>query len=219
MLIAAVYFTSNIPVAHGRFCTSYNGLDAKGNKVTITKCCDKVYQGLKNPVYLYSVCSWTSTGGMPAGLREGGNGGSSPTGGCVPGGNTCVPCDIGLATHGANCIPSGDWHPGGSRTGTELGGGGGPSTVQQPPPAQNGITEQPPTNLAPDNHKGSNLGQVGGSLLNNDNNNNPSPSTSTGDNNNNNGNNDNNDNTNKPSKHHKGSDALTSPSPSPPLTP
>jgi hypothetical protein len=35
----------------------------------------------------------------------------SPTGGCIPGGNTCVPCDIGLARIGANCIPSGDWHP------------------------------------------------------------------------------------------------------------
>jgi hypothetical protein len=35
----------------------------------------------------------------------------SPTGGCIPGGSTCVPCDIGLARIGANCIPSGDWHP------------------------------------------------------------------------------------------------------------
>jgi hypothetical protein len=35
----------------------------------------------------------------------------SPTGGCIPGGSTCIPCDIGLARIGANCIPSGDWHP------------------------------------------------------------------------------------------------------------
>jgi hypothetical protein len=35
----------------------------------------------------------------------------SPTGGCIPGGSTCVPCDIGLTRIGANCIPSGDWHP------------------------------------------------------------------------------------------------------------
>jgi hypothetical protein len=35
----------------------------------------------------------------------------SPTGGCIPGGSTCVPCDIGLSRIGANCIPSGDWHP------------------------------------------------------------------------------------------------------------
>jgi hypothetical protein len=74
----------------------------------------------------------------------------SPTGGCVPGGTTCIPCDPGLATHGANCIPSGDWRPGSSGLGTELGGGGSstPPTVQ-PPPAQSGVTEQPPTNLAP----------------------------------------------------------------------
>ena len=74
----------------------------------------------------------------------------SPTGGCVPGGSTCIPCDPGLATHGANCIPSGDWRPGSSGLGTELGGGGSstPPTVQ-PPPAQSGVTEQPPTNLAP----------------------------------------------------------------------
>jgi hypothetical protein len=69
----------------------------------------------------------------------------SPTGGCIPGGTTCIPCDIGLARIGANCIPSGDWHPG---LGTELGGGGTPPTVQ-PPPAQGAVTEQPPTNVAP----------------------------------------------------------------------
>jgi hypothetical protein len=85
----------------------------------------------------------------------------SPTGGCVPGGTTCIPCDPGLATHGANCIPSGDWHPGSSGLGTELGGGGSstPPTVQ-PPPAQSGVIEQPPSQ----HHKGSNLlGQTGGS--------------------------------------------------------
>jgi hypothetical protein len=72
----------------------------------------------------------------------------SPTGGCVPGGTTCIPCDPGLATHGANCIPSGDWRPGSSGLGTELGAGGSsvPPTIK--PPAQKGVTEQPPTNLA-----------------------------------------------------------------------
>jgi hypothetical protein len=73
--------------------------------------------------------------------------GFSPTGGCIPGGTTCIPCDPGLATHGANCIPSGDWHPGGSGLGTEFGGGTStPPTIQQPP-AQSGVVEQPPTNL------------------------------------------------------------------------
>jgi hypothetical protein len=73
----------------------------------------------------------------------------SPTGGCVPGGSTCIPCDPGLASRGANCIPSGDWRPGGSELGTQLGGGGSsvPPTIK--PPAQSGVTEQPPTNLAP----------------------------------------------------------------------
>jgi len=75
----------------------------------------------------------------------------SPTGGCVPGGTTCIPCDPGLATHGANCIPSGDWRPGSSGLGTELGGGSSstPPTTVQPPPAQGAVTEQPPANLAP----------------------------------------------------------------------
>jgi hypothetical protein len=74
----------------------------------------------------------------------------SPTGGCVPGGTTCIPCDPGLATHGANCIPSSDWRSRSSGLETELGGGGSstPPTVQQPP-AQSDVVKQPPTNLAP----------------------------------------------------------------------
>jgi hypothetical protein len=70
------------------------------------------------------------------------------------------------------------------------------------PPTTQAPIDQGTTLPPPDNHKGGNLGQLGGSLLNKDNNNNPSPSTSTGDNNNN-------DNSNKLSKHHKGSDSLT----------
>ena len=63
------------------------------------------------------------------------------------------------------------------------------------PPATQGLTDQgttlPPANDNTDikHHKGNNLGQLGGSLVNGDNN--PSPSTSTGANN------------DKPSKHHK----------------
>jgi hypothetical protein len=94
----------------------------------------------------------TTNNGTSIGMKaaRGLNGVYSPTGGCIPGGNTCVPCDIGLARIGANCIPSGDWRPGSSGLGTELGAGGSstPPTVQQPP-AQSGVTEQPPTNLAP----------------------------------------------------------------------
>ena len=73
----------------------------------------------------------------------------SPTGGCVPGGSACIPCDIGLARIGANCIPSGDWHPGVLGPGTELGGGTSTPPTVQPPPSQGGAIEQPPTNVAP----------------------------------------------------------------------
>jgi hypothetical protein len=93
----------------------------------------------------------TTNNGTSLGMKaaRGLNGVYSPTGGCIPGGSTCVPCDIGLARIGANCIPSGDWRPGSSGLGTELAGGSStPPTVQQPP-AQSGVTEQPPTNLAP----------------------------------------------------------------------
>ena len=73
----------------------------------------------------------------------------SPTGGCIPGGSTCVPCDIGLARIGANCIPSGDWHP--------TNGLPPLSTLQQqqptPPPSTNTL---PPSaellNKAPTDH-------------------------------------------------------------------
>jgi hypothetical protein len=111
----------------------------------------------------------------------------SPTGGCVPGGTTCIPCDPGLATHGANCIPSGDWRPRSSGLGTELGkvcpDGSSPDANGKCPPTTQAPTDQgttlPPTN---DNnnpkHKGSNPGQLGGSLLNNNNN----PSSQTTDN-------------------------------------
>ena len=101
----------------------------------------------------------------------------SPTGGCVPGGTTCLPCDPGLP--GANCIPSGDWHP--SSNAPEGGGSEGssgvsattPSNVQ--PPTQGGSIEQSPSsssdNLASNNNaptpdhnkpKGSDLGQLVG---------------------------------------------------------
>jgi hypothetical protein len=58
----------------------------------------------------------------------------SPTGGCVPGGSTCIPCDIGLARIGANCIPSGDWHP----------------TNGLPPSSTLQEQQQPTTKICPD---------------------------------------------------------------------
>jgi hypothetical protein len=38
----------------------------------------------------------------------------SPTGGCVPFGPTCIPCDPGLPSSTTDCIPSGDWRPSGN---------------------------------------------------------------------------------------------------------
>jgi hypothetical protein len=51
------------------------------------------------------------TSGNPSNPNNGTTTAMKATGGCIPGGSTCVPCDIGLARIGANCIPSGDWHP------------------------------------------------------------------------------------------------------------
>ena len=104
----------------------------------------------------------------------------SPTGGCVPGGTTCLPCDPGLP--GANCIPSGDWHPSSNVGGgaSEGRGGAPPSTttcpentaldangncapVTQGPTDQGTTTTQPPTNdnnNNPKHQKGSDISQL-----------------------------------------------------------
>ena len=66
----------------------------------------------------------------------------SPTGGCVPFGPTCIPCDLGLP--GGDCIPSGDWRPSSNAP-----GGGSATPPNVPPPAQGGVIEQPPSNVAP----------------------------------------------------------------------
>jgi hypothetical protein len=72
----------------------------------------------------------------------------SPTGGCIPGGSTCVPCDIGLARIGANCIPSGDWHPTNglppSSTFQQQQPTTPPSTTTTPPPSAGLLNKAPP---------------------------------------------------------------------------
>jgi hypothetical protein len=81
----------------------------------------------------------------------------SPTGGCIPGGSRCSPCDPGLP--GADCIRSGDWLPSCSAIGggtkklgppdcinTAGGGGSGGGGTASP---NGGAVEQPPSSIAP----------------------------------------------------------------------
>lgn len=69
---------------------------------------------------------------------------TSPTGGCIPGGPTCVPCDPGLGRIGAYCIPSSDWKPSGAELKSEEDDGRISPDIK-PPIQEEAITRQSPT--------------------------------------------------------------------------
>jgi hypothetical protein len=85
----------------------------------------------------------TSTQGKAGGhaTSRSSSGVYSPTGGCIPGGTECVPCDPGLP--GGDCVWSSDWHPSciipnhppgcvEARSGSTMGGGPPPKTLPLP---------------------------------------------------------------------------------------
>jgi hypothetical protein len=89
--------------------------------------------------------------------------------------------------------------------GSALGASGNCPPATQAPTDQGTTVPTTNDNTNTKHHKGTDLGQLGGSLLNSDNN--PAPPPPNGGDNTNN----NNDNNNKPSKDHKGGDASTQP--------